>query len=132
LLYPRDIRLRFSIGKQLSALGRGPALVVTSACSKTEAIANLHGMIWLGEEAAITDIAMGGRPILEGKDELMTGSIERADTAIVLGPNDEVLEFDVRALGSPERLVDMAPSMKAKWSSKAFASWPAALHANRH
>jgi hypothetical protein len=48
-------------------------IVVTSGCSRTEANANLHGMIWLGEGAAITDIAMGGHPILEGKNELMTG-----------------------------------------------------------
>jgi hypothetical protein len=75
-------------------------------------------MIWLGEEAAITDIAMGGRPILEGKDELMTGSMERADTALVLGPNNEVLEYDVRALAAPRVSSIWRQSMQAKWSSK--------------
>jgi len=59
--------------------------------------------------AQLEAVDVRGGAVLEGKHQLMTGAVERAHAAIVLGPHDQVLELGIDGFASFEHLAHVAP-----------------------
>ena len=59
--------------------------------------------------AQLEGVAVRGGPVLEDKDELVARAIEGAHAAVVLDPNDQVLEFREDNLARGEDLGQVTP-----------------------